>query len=406
MNKCKYAQMVGLGLSVILTSVLALVIPRVGQARSGAKEAQGAAFHADDHADGHADGYEQHNLVSDLADRADRVDPNLVNPWGLTSSPTGPWWVANNGTGTATVYNGDGAPVPNPTSPLVVKIPSANGTDNGVPTGAVFNTSGGFAVSEDEKVGQSVFIFASEDGVISGWSPNVNPTAAVVGITVPNAVYKGLAIGQTRFGTFLFATNFLNDTIDVFDTEFHQVHLNNIFSHNSFAPEAFIDRKIPAGFAPFGIQNIGGLLFVTYAKQKPPDNTDDEAGPGNGFVDIFTTRGQLISRFAAHGALNSPWGLALAPHNFGQFSNHLLVGNFGDGRINAFNLRTGEFDGQLSDPQGQPITIDGLWSLKFGNGSDSAPTNLLFFTAGIDDEAHGLFGTLRAVSNKERDHKH
>ncbi len=397
MNKCKYAQMIGLGLSVILTSVLALVIPRVGQAQSGAQEAQGAASHVD--------GYEQHNLVSDLADRADRVDPNLVNPWGLTSSPTGPWWVANNGTGTATLYRGDGTPVPNPTSPLVVKIPSANGTDHGVPTGAVFNTNGGFAVSEDGKVGQSVFIFASEDGVISGWNPNVNPTAAIVGITVPGAVYKGLAIGQTRFGTFLFATDFLNGAIDVFDSEFHQVQLSNICFPHSFAPEAFIDQQIPQGFAPFGIQNIGGLLFVTYAKQEPPDNTDDEPGPGNGFVNIFTTRGQLISRFAARGALNSPWGLALAPHNFGQFSNHLLVGNFGDGRINAFNLRTGELDGQLSDPQGQPITIDGLWSLKFGNGFDSGPTNLLFFTAGIEDEAHGLFGTLRAVSNKERDCK-
>jgi uncharacterized protein (TIGR03118 family) len=397
MNKCKYAQMVGLGLSVILTCVLALVIPRVGQAQGGAQEAQGAASHVD--------GYEQHNLVSDLADRADRVDPNLVNPWGLTSSPTGPWWVANNGTGTATLYRGDGAPVPNPTSPFVVKIPSANGTDNGVPTGIVFNTSGGFAVSEDEKAGRSVFIFASEDGVISGWSPHVNPTAAIVGIKAPDAVYKGLAIGQTRFGTFIYATNFLNGTIDVFDAEFHQAHLHNIRFPHSFAPEAFIDRQIPPGFAPFGIQNIGGLLFVTYAKQEPPDNTDDEPGPGNGFVNIFTTRGQLISRFAARGALNSPWGLALAPHNFGQFSNHLLVGNFGDGHINAFNLRTGELDGQLSDPQGQPITIDGLWSLKFGNGFDSGPTNLLFFTAGIEDEAHGLFGTLRAVSNKERDCK-
>jgi uncharacterized protein (TIGR03118 family) len=397
MNKCKYAQMVGLGLSVILTSVLALVIPRVGQARSGVQEAQGAASLVD--------GYEQHNLVSDLADRADRVDPNLVNPWGLTSSHTGPWWVANNGTGTSTLYRGDGTPVPNPTSPFVVKIPSANGTDNGVPTGIVFNTSGGFRVSEDEKAGRSLFIFASEDGVISGWSPSVNPTAAIVGITVPDAIYKGLAIAQTRFGTFLYATNFHKGTIDVFDAGFHQVHLHNIFFPHSFAPEAFLDRHIPPGFAPFGIQNIGGLLFVTYAKQKPPDNSDDEAGPGNGFVNIFTTRGQLISRFAARGALNSPWGLAFAPPNFGQFSNHLLVGNFGDGRINAFNLLTGALDGQLSDPQGQPITIEGLWSLKFSNGFDSGPRNLLFFTAGIEDEAHGLFGTLRAVFNKERDCK-
>jgi uncharacterized protein (TIGR03118 family) len=391
-----------------------LVIPRVGQAQSQAQEARKADSHRDDsHRDGdshhgdHFDGYEQHNLVSDLPDIADRVDPNLVNPWGLTSSPTGPLWVANNGTGIATVYNGDGAPILNPNSPLVVKIPSANGTDHGVPTGIVFNNTGGFDVSEGEKVGQSVFIFASEDGVISGWNPNVNPTDAIIGIPVPNAVYKGLAIGQTRFGAFIYATNFFNGTIDVFDTAFKQVQLNdNLFSHHSFAPDAFIDQQIPPGFAPFGIQNIGGLLFVTYAKQKPPDNTDDEAGPGNGFVNIFTTEGKLISRFAAHGPLNSPWGLALAPHNFGKFSNHLLVGNFGDGRINAFDLRTGEFDGQLSDSQGQPITIDGLWSLKFGNGSDSGPTNTLFFTAGIDDEAHGLFGTLRAVSNKERDGKH
>src|SRR5262245_385100 len=194
MNKHKRAQLFGLGLTVILAGVLALVVPRVGHARSGAREAPAAAFAAPV-----ADGYEQHNLISDLPGRADRVDLNLVNPWGLTISPMGPWWVANNGKGNSTVYRGDGTIVPNPASPLVVKIPSANGTDDGVPTGIVFNTDGGFPVTENGKMGQSLFIFASEDGVISGWNPGVNSTAAILAMKVPGAVYKGLAIGQNPF---------------------------------------------------------------------------------------------------------------------------------------------------------------------------------------------------------------
>src|SRR5262249_40642994 len=193
--------------------------------------------------------------------------------------------------------------------------------------------------------------------------------------------------------------NFHRGTIDVFDSGFHQVDLPNIFFPGSFTLGAFSDRQIPPGFAPFGIRNIGGLLLVTYAKQEPPDNDDDEPGPGNGFVNIFSMNGRLIRRFAANGTLNSPWGLAIAPPNFGKLSNDLLVGNFGDGRINAFNIRTGGLDGQLADLQGKPITIDGLWALSFGNGADGGPTDTLFFTRGLGEEKQGWFVTLRSDPN-------
>ena len=374
---------------VLLLAVLIIVPPDGSQAR-GKATARRLGF---------VPGYQQHNFVSDLAGRADLVDANLVNPWGLAYGATGPFWVANNGTSTSTLYKGDGTLAPNPASPLVVTVPSASGTESGNPTGIVFNGTNGFAVSDGGKTGPSRFIFASEDGTISGWAPNVNPTQAIRAITVPGAVYKGLAIGRSPFDVFLFAANFHTGTIDVFNSNFQLVHLPNIFFPGSFSPNAFIDRRIPPGFAPFGIQNIGGLLFVTYAKQEAPDNDEDVKGPGNGFVDIFDTRGTLIRHFAANGPLNSPWGLALAPSDFGPFSDHLLVGNFGDGRINAYNMRTGAFDGPLANNQGQPITIEGVWALYFGNGFDGGKTNELFFTAGIEDEAHGLFGVLRAVSN-------
>ncbi len=335
--------------------------------------------------------YQQTNLVSDLSG-AKFQDPNLVNPWGLSHGPTTPWWVSDNGKGVSTLYDGNGTPV-NPLSPgsppLVVTIPPPAGGTTAAPTGNVFNGTSGFVVTEGSASGPSRFIFATEDGTISGWNPTVDQTHAI--LTVDNsaseAIYKGLAIGSNSSGTFIYATNFHAGTIDVFDSNFAPATLSG----------SFTDPKIPIGYAPFGIQNISGNLYVTYALQDA-NKEDDVAGPAHGFVDVFDTSGNLIRRLISHGRLNSPWGLALAPADFGRFSNALLVGNFGNGRINAYNLNTGEFLGQLRDQSNTPITIDGLWALGFGNDAAAGKHNELFFTAGINDEANGLFGKITFVS--------
>jgi uncharacterized protein (TIGR03118 family) len=332
------------------------------------------------------------NLVSDIAGVARFTDSNLVNPWGLAFSPTSPFWVADNGAGVATLYNGRGQAFPL-ASPLVVTIPSPKSATGGTPTGAVFNGTGEFVISANSKSGSPPFLFATEDGTILGWSPAVNVASAVIAVnnSGSGAVYKGLAIGSTANGNFLYAANFHAGTVEMYDKNFHQV-------------KTFTDPNVDANFAPFGIQNIGGKLYVTFAKQKLPDKHDDDAGPGNGFVDVFSTDGTLVRRFASHGTLNSPWGLALAPGHFGQFSDHLLVGNFGDGRINAFDLDSGEFNAQLIDPEGNPLTINGLWALQFGNGAPNGGSRQkLFFTAGIADESHGLFGFIKAGRRDERE---
>jgi uncharacterized protein (TIGR03118 family) len=347
----------------------------------------GAAFAKADA--GSPGSYQQTNLVSDLPGLAQFTDPSLVNSWGLVSSPTSPWWVADNGTGVSTLYNTMSSNVVK--VPLTVTIPAPAGSPAGTtsaPTGVIFNGSGGFNVSENGKSASSRFIFDTEDGTISGWNPGVDPTHAILAVDRSNvgkgAVYKGLAIGTSSSGTFLFATNFRFGTVEMFDSNFNLVG-------------SFTDHRLPQSYAPFGIQNIGGNLYVTFAKQDAKKH-DDVAGPGNGFVDVFDTDGNLVSRLISRGSLNSPWGLALAPADFGQFSNDLLVGNFGDGHINAFDPDTGAFLGQLEDQGGNPITIDGLWSLQFGNGAAAGATNQLFFTAGIDDEAHGLFGKIQSAS--------
>jgi uncharacterized protein (TIGR03118 family) len=334
--------------------------------------------------------YLQTNLVSDIPQLARNTDPNLVNPWGISASPDGNVRVSDNGTGLSTLYTGNGTALPQ-----VVTIPPPEGSPPGTtaaPTGNVLNTTSDFVIRAGHTSGPATFVFATEDGTLSGWNPEVNRTDAI--LTVDNsasgAVYKGLAPGRNARGTFLFATNFHAGTVDVFGAHFHQVHPDG----------TFIDPQLPPppvgqpGFAPFGIQNVGGDLFVTYALQKPGQH-DDMAGPGNGFVDVFDTNGHLLRRFASHGTLNSPWGMAVAPDDFGPFSHALLVGNFGDGRINAFNNTTGAFLGQLADTAGQPITIDGLWGLTFGNGNEEEVAHTLFFAAGINDEADGLFGTLK-----------
>jgi uncharacterized protein (TIGR03118 family) len=332
-----------------------------------------------------ANAYRQTNLVSDLPGLAQLTDPDLVNPWGLAAGPTTPVWVADNGTDKATLYPGfvNGSPIQK--APLVVNIPG------GAPTGQVFNPTPGFVVHSGTASGPALFLFNSEAGLVTGWNPGVPPpppsTQAQVGASVPHAIYKGLALATTPAGTFLYGADFHHGRIDVFDQEFNLVHLSGRFH----------DRKLPRGYAPFNIQELGGRLYVAYAKQDA-DREDEVAGPGRGFVDVYSTSGHLLRRLVRRGQLNAPWGLVQAPAaGFGRFSGDLLVGNFGDGRINAYDPKTGAFRGRLRHEDGSPIEIEGLWALRFGNGVTGTPTTLLF-TAGIDDEAHGLFGAIQAAS--------
>jgi uncharacterized protein (TIGR03118 family) len=325
--------------------------------------------------------YHQTNLVSDLPGLAQLTDPDLVNPWGLAAGPTTPAWVADNGTDKATIYPGfvNGSPIQK--AGLVVNIPG------GAPTGQVFNPTTGFVVHDGAASGAALFLFDSEAGLVTGWNPGVPPpppsTQAQVGARVRNAIYKGLAIASTSAGTFLYGADFHHGRIDVFDQDFDRVHLSGRFR----------DRELPRGFAPFNIQELGGRLYVAYAKQDAA-REDEVAGPGLGFLDVYSTSGHLLRRLVRRGQLNAPWGLVRAPASgFGRFSGALLVGNFGDGRINAYDPSTGEFLGRLRHEDGSPIEIEGLWALRFGNGVTGNPTTLLF-TAGIDDEAHGLFGAI------------
>jgi uncharacterized protein (TIGR03118 family) len=319
--------------------------------------------------------YAQRNLVADRAGRADTTDPSLVNAWGLTFGPTTPAWVADNGTGVATLYSGG------VNGSAVTKVPLTVAIPGGAPTGAVFNDSTAFPVMAGTTSGPARFIFDSEAGSITAWM-QPNGTQAQTEATVPGAVFKGLAIANTATGPQIYATDFHHGTVDVWNGAWAPVSM----------PGAFQDSKIPHGFAPFGIQAVNGDIVVTYAKQDAQAH-DDVAGPGNGFVDVFDTSGTLLRRFARHGHLNSPWGIALAPQGFGPASGALLIGNFGDGRIGAYDPVSGRFLGTLRDSHGKRIVIDGLWSLMFGNGVIGTPQTLLF-TAGPDNEAHGLFGEL------------
>lgn len=331
--------------------------------------------------------YQQTNLVSDQAGVANLQDPDLVNAWGLVSSSTSPWWVADNGTGLATLYDGAGAK-----QGLVVTVPPPAGTPSATaaPTGVVFNGSPTeFPVPGTATA--SRFIFDTEDGTISAWASGAAATLAVDNST-SGAVYKGLAIATSSAGDRLYATNFRAARVDVFDTAFAPVTL---------PAGAFSDPRIPAGYAPFGIRNLGGLLFVTYAKQDAARH-DDVAGPGHGFIDVFNADGMLLQRFARHGLLNSPWGMAVAPAGFGAFGGDLLVGNFGDGHVDAYRLPDGELMGPLQGANHRRLTIDGLWALSFGNGASAGPATTLFFTAGPDSEAHGLFGTLTPVPAQQQ----
>jgi uncharacterized protein (TIGR03118 family) len=315
--------------------------------------------------------YVVHALTSNQPGVADNQDPNLVNAWGLTAGPATPWWVADNGSDLSTLYNAAGTPLS-----LVVGVA-------GAPTGAVTNgTAGAFPVGGTA----ARFIFSTESGTILGWNGG---TAATQEAAVPGAVFKGLAIATTSAGPRIFATDFHNGAVDVFDAAWQPV------PHAGFA-----DPFLPRHFAPFGIQAIGDRLFVTYAKQQA--GSDDEAhGQGLGIVDEYDLLGHLRARVAQFGTLNAPWGLAWAPANFGRFSGDLLVGNFGDGHVTAYKQLFGRFfvpAGQLRMANGGRVAIDGLWALQFGMGSaNNGPTDSLFFTAGPNDENDGLFGTIRAV---------
>jgi uncharacterized protein (TIGR03118 family) len=354
----------------------------------------------------------QVNNVPTLTDKngivhvAKFLDPNLVNPWGVGESATSPFWVSDNGAGVASLYNTAGQPLS-----LVVAIPAPGDPLGaaGAPTGLVFNLAqvqNAFEISGVTAAGApitapAVFLFAAEDGTILGWNPGVNPpgvdsaTAGKHAIiakdnSASSALYKGLAIARDTGGdVFLYATNFRAGTVEVYDGSFQPA--------SSLPSGAFTDPRLPRGYAPFNIVpvtiNNVTELFVTFAVQDA-EKKDDVAGQSHGIVDTFDLSGHLLARFAQHGQLNSPWGVALAPASFGEFGGDLLIGNFGNGHINAFNPTTGEFLGKVRNPHGQAIVIDGLWTVKFGNGGSGGDRDTLYFTAGPNDESDGLFGSL------------
>jgi len=327
--------------------------------------------------------YRQYNLISDIPGVAEHTDPNLVNPWGMAYGPDTPFWIADNHTGVSTVYDGNGFE-----TRTAVTIPTApGGTPPASPTGIVFNSTTDFIVGPNQP---AHYIFATEDGTISGW--NAGAAAVLTAdLSASGAVYKGLALGSSGGENYLYAADFGLGRVDVFDAGFNPVALAGSFS----------DPTLPVGFAPFNIQNIGGRLYVTYALQDA-DAHDDVSGRGNGYVNVFDPNGVFLKRFASRGPLDSPWGVVLAPPGFGGYDGALLIGNFGDGRINAFNPATGGFLGDLHDPCGTPISIDGLWGLIFGNGGKAGDPHTLFFTAGIpyngNVEDHGLFGSITPIA--------
>jgi uncharacterized protein (TIGR03118 family) len=333
--------------------------------------------------------YQQTNLVSDVPGLAPVTDPNLVNPWGLIASSTSPWWVSNNGTGTSTLYNGAGV-----RQTLVVTVAGAPGDpDHSSPTGIVFNGSTGFQLVPGVPTTAARFIFVTDDGTISGWNPSVNANHSILKVnnSASGAIYLGATIAQVGGVNFLYVANFSNASVDVFDTNYASVTL---------PAGAFTDPELPEGYAPFNVQEIGGNIYVAYALQNE-DGDEEEAGRKFGYVDVFDVNGTLLQRVEHGPWMNAPWGLALAPATgFGKASGKLLVGMFGSGEIATFNATTGEFEGLLRGSRGRPIEIEGLWALRFGNGANAGPTTTLFFTAGIDDETHGLFGTITPIPKR------
>ena len=364
--------------SVAATGVLALAA------------ASALAADADDHT-----AYIRTDLVSNTQNLVQPADPNLQNSWGVASSPGGPLWVSDNNDGLATLYDGNGAKVN-----LTVTIPLPAGRaapPAAAPTGMVWNPTTAFTITAGGVTAPANFIFDTEDGTISAWNPMVDPVAngkstatLIVDNSSKGAVYKGLAFGTNKHGNFLFATNLAAGTVEVYDQTFAPTTLDGSFS----------DPDIPAGFAPFGIANVNNDLYVTYAKQNAQKN-DVVPGAGLGFVNVFTTDGVLIKRFASRGVLNAPWGVVRATANFGQFSGDILIGNFGSqgsfaGWINAFSGgNDNDFRGPLRDAKGKPVAIDGLWSILFGTFRNS-DADTLYFTAGPNQQQNGLFGKIEA----------
>ena len=323
--------------------------------------------------------YRQHNLVSDVPGRAQQTDPNLVNAWGASFSPTSPLWVSDNGTDVATLYAGGIHGGPQTINPLVVNIPG------GAPTGQVFNPTTSFVVhGSDGSSGPAAFLFVGESGNLSGWNPNVPPPApshdAQVAVPTPGAIDKGLAIGGPADNPMLYAADFSAGTVDVYNGMFQRV----ITAGN------FEDGQLPAHYAPFNVAVLNGKVYVAFARQNGADELD---GAGLGRVDIFTLDGRLVRRLGAHSVLNAPWGMTIAPAGFGEFSGDLLVGNFGDGRIHAFDPTTLALRGTVRRGNGRPVTISGLWALLPGNGVEGGKDEVIF-TAGPGAESHGLLGTL------------
>ncbi len=300
--------------------------------------------------------YSLTNLVSDVKGKAQHQDTSLVNAWGISYAPGGPFWVSDNGTGLSTLYDENGIK-----QSLVVTIPPSSGTGTGSPTGQVYNSTSGFVVSQNGHSGAALFIFATFDGTISGWSPSVNSTTAVIAVNNTGAWYTGVALGVSNNANFLFAADNLNNKVDVYDSNFHLV-------------KSFTDTSLPAGSAPYNVVNINGQLYVTFSN-----------GSGGGVVDIFSTAGAKIKTLVSGGKLHTPWGVALAPANFGPASKTLLIGNLGDGFIHAYNPSTGALLGQSA------VSFDGLWSLIFGGSGSDGQANQLFLTSGPGGYSEGLF---------------
>ena len=366
------------------------------------------AFAGDDDSRRERDAYAVTPLVSNLSGHAQHTDPILKNAWGIAFSPAGsPFWVNDNATGCSTLYDGTGVkitalqvsiPLPGnivPASSCQPHDPSLpSNPTTATPTGIVWNPAAAFVVP-GTKI-PAVFIFSTEDGTISAWAGGLNPrdNAVIAADESANgSVYKGLAYGVNAKGPFLFATNFHNGTVDVFGPN----GSDGLFTKVTTLDGHFTDPELPRGYAPFNIANIDGDLFVTYAKQDA-DKHDDVAGAGHGFVDVFDTDGHLIRRFESRGRLNSPWGITRASFAFGPYSGKILIGNFGDGRINVFN-NNGTFVDQLEDTHGKPLVIDGLWTLTLGGGLNSS-SDTLYFSAGPGDETNGLFGTITPVPSQ------
>src|SRR3954447_2891782 len=329
--------------------------------------------------------YAQRNLVADTPGSAELTDPTLVNGWGLSFGPASSAWVADS-TGVATVYRGAVGDTPVTKVPDNVSIPGG-----GLPTGTVFNGTDGFVVSGGGGSAAPRFLFATTSGVISGWNANVPGPGSMQAepeVTVPDAAFTGLALSGDR----LYAADFHHGVVDVWDSGFHQID----------DPAAFQDRKLPDGYAPFGIEATDGDIVVTYAQQDPTKEFD-VPGAGHGVVDVYSTTGRLLRRLATSGPLNSPWGTAQAPADFGAASGALLIGNLGDGHVNAYDPHDGRLIGALGDAQGNPVAIPGLWAIKFGNGVIGTPETLLF-TAGPSAYTHGLFGELTAAADQAPQH--